>query len=115
LLFSPESVPPPALASLLEDCLEHELDDLTGGPGSAEATLAVQPIAAPLTRFIDELGRAFEPLVLAGRHHGEAVIAGVAALHYPEQDRQEPRRAMLDAVIAALISDDVVDPITCVT
>ena len=72
-------------------------------------------ISTPTDRFIDELGRDFEPLILAGIHDGEAQIVGVAALHYPEDGRSAPRRAMLNAVIDALIGDDVVDPITCIT
>jgi hypothetical protein len=39
----------------------------------------------------------------------------VAALHYADEARPPLRRAVLDAVIDALIAGDVVDPLTCVT
>jgi hypothetical protein len=116
LLFNPEQDPPTkALTDMLEASLERELGDFAPGPSTSNAAIVAHPIAAPLGSFIDDSGREFEPLVLAGTHHGEAMIAGVAALHYPEDDRPPARRAMLDAVIEALIADAVVDPITCVT
>lgn len=122
LLFNPEQTPPAAaLAETLEDCLKHELGNLTTPPAASavapagRTSASPQAIAAPLARYIDDLGREFQPLLLAGTHAGEAMIAGVAALHYADDERPPPRRAMLDAVIEALISDDVVDPITCVT
>jgi hypothetical protein len=45
-------------------------------------------------------------------HQGEAMIAGVAALHFGDEERPQMRGAMLDAIIEALIAQDIVDPIT---
>lgn len=116
LLFSPEgNTSPPALTSMIEECLRREFDSGLASRRADPGLPRTQAIAAPIGRFVDELGRQFEPLLLTGAHHGETLIAGVAALHYSEDERPEPRRAMLDAVIEALIKEDVVDPITCVT
>jgi hypothetical protein len=103
-----QSEAPRALEHTLEDYWKRQLDNET----EAGPTLDFRP--APLETFIDDQGREFEPLLLRGKHQGEAMIAGVAALHYDEDDRPEPRKAMLHALVAALISGDVVDPITCV-
>jgi hypothetical protein len=53
--------------------------------------------------------------LLSGTAQGEVILAGAAALHYAEDERPAARQAMLDAVIEALIADDVVDPLTCVS
>jgi tetratricopeptide (TPR) repeat protein len=93
-----------ALAAYLDGQLENE---------TALAAPASTP-PAPLETVIDDWGRELEPLLLRGKHAGEAMIAGVAALHFGEDERPLVRTAMLAAVLDALIAGDIVDPITCV-
>jgi aminoglycoside phosphotransferase (APT) family kinase protein len=59
-----------------------------------------------------EFGREFSPLLICGEHQGERMIAGAAALCFADDERPEPRQAMLEAVMGALIAQDIVDPIT---
>jgi tetratricopeptide (TPR) repeat protein len=93
-----------ALHGFLSEQLEHET--------KASAALDLAP--APLQSFIDDWGRELRPLLLRGKLHGEVMIAGVAALHYDEDERPEVRKAMLDALLDALVAEDIVDPVTCV-
>jgi hypothetical protein len=102
-----EIAPPAALAAALEDYLRRQFD-----PEMAVLRAPDLAAAQPLEGFEDELGREFSPLLLCAKHQGEQMVAGVAALYLSDDERPEPRRAMLDAVIEALIAQDIVDPIT---
>lgn len=55
----------------------------------------------------------FEPLALLGKHEGEAVVAGVAALKYTGAARPSLRRATLEALTQALITSDLAEPLAC--
>lgn len=112
-MASTEAADAPAdLKAMLDDFVQREFeqDDASGDV----SLLARARRLGAVERLIDELGREFEPLLLAGQHHGETMIAGVAALHFRDDERKEPRGPMLDAVVAALVAEDVIDPITCV-
>jgi hypothetical protein len=56
----------------------------------------------------------FEPLLLAGAHEGDTVIAGIAALHYEADEHPKLARPLLQALTEALIAEDIIDPITYV-
>lgn len=98
--------PSAALVRTLETFMQHELEDESRG------RVTLQPAA--LASVVDDWGREFVPLVLRGKHRGEAMIAGLVALHYEDDEQPPRRRAMLEAIIDALIAGDIVDPITCV-
>jgi hypothetical protein len=91
--------------------------ELIGGTLHVEALLGEGGSGA-VYRVKDERNgqqdREFAPVLLAGKHLGEEMIAGVAALDFCDDERPALHHAMLDAVIEALIAQDVVDPITCV-
>jgi hypothetical protein len=53
------------------------------------------------------------PLAHFGRRDDEAVVAGVAALHYDGDARPLLRRDVLEALTDALVEVDAVDPVTC--
>jgi hypothetical protein len=56
-----------------------------------------------------------KPLVLLGKHDGDTVVVGVAALQVPGDGRFAVRRATLEGVIQALISTKLADPLVCAT
>lgn len=63
------------------------------------------------SRFRDERGREFEPVLLHGRHEGDTVVAGVAAIHYPSAKRLTLRPGVIEALTEILIADGVVEPV----
>jgi hypothetical protein len=102
---------PAGLQSMLDDVLQRQFE--------AEASHSVRAASReerlpPMERFIDELAREFELLLLSGEHHGEPMIAGIAALHHSDDERPALRWPMVDAVVNVLIAGDIVDAVTCV-
>jgi eukaryotic-like serine/threonine-protein kinase len=102
------------LVVTLEDYLQRELEaDAT--VTSTEAKQNDGLGASPLLRWVDALGREYEPLMLFGHHDGEHVVVAVAALHYENEERPVIRRDVLEALSRGLLADDVIDPVTCVS
>jgi tetratricopeptide (TPR) repeat protein len=113
LLASSESTPP---TQELFDLLDAHLRSLL----AAEHRKTQQPITGSAgsesqrLRFVDADGRRFEPLLIASRQHGDAVLGALAALCYTGDERSVPSRELLEAVAAALLDHDDVDAVTCI-
>jgi hypothetical protein len=71
-------------------------DDPTSHEGSASA--------GALSRWTDQAGRDYEPLVLSNQRDGRSAVTAVAALHYESDTRSVLRRDVLD-VLAELLAE----------
>jgi tetratricopeptide (TPR) repeat protein len=106
----PEVDAPQGLVETLEahvqQLLRMEEETTAAGEGS-------EPLSQLVTGVSDAEGRRFEPVGLVTTRDDETVIAAVAALSFGPQRRRVPH-AVLNALAAALIDNDDVDPMTCV-
>lgn len=97
------------LTSALDAFLQKEL-------ASDIVTTALETATLPPSALRRAPGaKPAEPLVLLGKHEGDAVIAGIAALHYSGEGRPVLRRSMLEALTNALITSKLAQPVACVT
>jgi hypothetical protein len=90
----------------LESMLKHEFASNMISTVITNATLP--------PRADEQLGGA-EPLVLLGKHAGDTVLAGVAALRYAGDARQTVRRATVEALVHAMIDAKLAEPLACET
>jgi hypothetical protein len=69
---------------------------------------SVAVVSATPVGFIDSAGRHYDPMLLYGRRDGVSHIAGVALLHYAQDQRSVLRRDLLEALGTALLMTDSV-------
>jgi hypothetical protein len=104
---------PEAERSEVLDLLEAHLRAQVSLRDDATA-LDTGSVVAVASHLTDAKGRTLEPIVLLGDRGGETVVAAVAALYYGTAPRAEARSEALDALAAALLEQDDVDPVTCI-
>jgi hypothetical protein len=106
----PEAPTDPAMRGWLEESLQAELDSQVSATATAEGD-EPQTHSELCSRFVDEDGRAFEPLFLVA--HGERVDRIVAALavHVEAGARTVAPKELLSQVAAQLLKHGDVDGI----
>jgi hypothetical protein len=110
----PEAAPPENLQSVVEGWLEAELQIILARSSKRPSSAA--PAAS--TESCSESARtAIRPthlraITLISRNAGQALIAGIAALHLTD-GHPVPEPALVQTLSDALIDHDDVDPATC--
>jgi len=100
---SPEQKPTPALIAVLDRHVRAEL--------ARDDTPTV--VLAAGDRALERVGSgSFEPILLQARRDEQLLVAGLAAVRYGTASFELPNRALLDAVVAALLDDDEADCVT---
>jgi hypothetical protein len=110
----PEAAPPENLQSVVEDWLDAELKTILARSSKRPSSAAPAVDAKPCSESARTATRPthLRAITLISRNAGQALIAGIAALHLTD-GHPVPDPALVQTLSDALIDHDDVDPATC--